>query len=758
MKRIIVLMLIFSFVYAKADNLAESMEMAGASVSGYVRDESTGETIIGASVYLEGTRWGSITNKAGYFTITNVPDGKYKLIISSVGYERKTDEINIQNLRNIRKDYSLINGTITTGSISVDALRDVEKRQITISKVNVPIEQIKNIRVGGESDVFRTLQFLPGILTSSQISSGLFVRGGSPDQNLVLLDGSTVYNPSHLFGFISTFNSDAIKDVELMKGGFDAEYGGRLSAVLNITQNDGNRNKYSGLASIGAISSRANIEGPVGNGSFFIGGRRTYFDLLKKAMPEDPENPIPDFHFYDLNGKITQNIGANDVLSLSGFISNDNLEYASYGLTMNLDYGNSLAAMRWTHIFGATLFATTNLSYSKYYNTFSADQSGYKAIIDNAITDYTFKTGFEWFTSDIITTKFGFEASKYEFTYLQNFTGNTDSTQSGTSAGTTNLVVDDWQYAGYLQTKVAFTERASIQAGLRANYWKLSEMLTFDPRISAAYRLNDYMIIKGAWGIFHQNLRLATQPDFTFFDTWLPTDSTVPASKAIHYILSLETNPFPEWDLNFDVYYKKYSNVNELNTNALEGNNVGDVFYIGEADAYGAEVFLQRRFGRFTGWTGYALGFINSKFDSINAGKTFRPKYDRRHDFKLVGQYKLTDRWDVGASFTFQSGQSYTGATSRIQTRLISEEYGRGKIFQSQRNGLRLPNSHQLNLNGAFSFKILKQDSRLIIDIYNVYSRRDIWFRYYDTRGVETQVKDARLIPIIPTASLEVKF
>lgn len=728
------------------------------ALSGFVKDASNKETLIGATVYLQGTKFGSRTNKNGYFTINGIAPGKYTVIVSFLGFEKLQTEMQFKKGEPIRKDFILKPADFTTGVVSVEAEREVEKRQITISKINIPVETIKEIRIGGESDVFRSLQYLPGILTSSQISSGLYIRGGSPDQNLVLLDGSAVYNPTHLFGFISTFNTDAIKDVELVKGGFEAQYGGRLSAVLNLTQKDGNREEFSGIASIGAISSRAALEGPIGNGSWFISGRRTYFELIKAALPDDPENPLPDFNFYDLNAKITQDFGNDDKLSLSGFMSKDRLDYESFGVNMGLELGNQLAAAKWTHIFSNELFATVNLSGSKYFNNFKGDQSGYQFLIENSITDYTGKIGLEWFVSDKLTAKFGTEITQYKFDYLQNFTGDTDSTKSGSSGGTLNMTVKDWNYAAYAQANYQISDLLSAQAGLRTSYYKQADDFLIDPRLALRYQLFENVALKGAWGIFHQNLRLATQQDFSFFDTWLPTDSTLVPSQASHYIFSIETSPFEGYDFNFDVYYKSYQNISELNTVAIEGSTVADVFFTGKARSYGMEFFIQKRIGRFTGWAGYALGFIYSQFDSINGGEEFRPKYDRQHDFKLVAQYQLSDSWNMGAAFSFQSGQSYTGATSRLQSVLPGENYGKGKIVPSQRYGLRLPPSHQLNVNVSYLFKSFGLDSKLILDIYNLYNRRDIWFRYYNVRGLETKVEDVKLIPILPTISYEIKF
>jgi len=731
-----------------------------ASISGFIRDSDNGEPLIGATIRLTGTKYGAITNKNGFFSILDIPPGNYEILITNIGYTEFRTKVELKLRQSLRKNFELKSASVEIQEIEVEAEREVEKREINISKVNIPIQQISKIRIGGESDIFRSLQFLPGILTSSQISSGLYVRGGSPDQNLILIDGSTVYNPSHLFGFISTFNSDAIKDVELIKGGFPAEFGGRLSAVLNLTQKDGNSKEINGIGSIGIISSKLTLEGPLGMGSFLLSGRRTYFDLVKGLLPLDPENPLPDFGFYDINAKLTQNISENDKITLSGFLSNDALDYDSFGFNVGLDIGNRTLSGKWTRIISENLFSELLLSSSIYKNNFSGEQSGFGFLVENSIDDITAKGSVSWFTSDKITTKIGFESSRLEFKYLQNFTGERDSVAgSGTvSTGSTNLTVTDWNHSVFAQMNYSFSDLISMQIGLRTNYWTLNDNLTFDPRIALRWRMNDKMVLKAAWGIFHQNLRLATQPDFSFFDTWLPTDSTVNPTRAFHYILSLETEFIKGFNLNFDLYHKFMQNISEINSNVLEPKNVAAIFYNGTGQSYGFEVFLQKKFGRLTGWFGYGLGFIYAQFDSINNGNRFRPKYDRRHDLKLVAQYQIDDRWEINATFTFQSGQSYTGATSRILSRLPEQNSGRGKIIPSERYGLRLPPSHQLNISGSYAFKIFGADSRVILDIYNIYNRRDIWFRYYDTRSPETKVTDVKLLPILPTFSFEIKF
>jgi hypothetical protein len=732
---------------------------ASNNINGFIRDKDNGETLVAATVFLDGTSYGTFTSKKGYYNLTNIPAGSYILKVSNVGYQTFEKAIEVKANQNLRVDVDMVPTDIMKNNITVTAEREVERREITVSKVNIPVEQIKEIRIGGESDVFRSIQMLPGVLTSSQVSSGLFIRGGSPDQNLVLLDGSTVYNPSHLFGFISSFNSDAIKDVELIKGGYPAEFGSRMSSVINITQKDGNRNEFEGLASIGAISSKLSLQGPVGKGSWFLGARRSYFDLILNLIPEDDEVPYPDFGFYDINAKVTQNITENDQISASGFLSRDDFFIENSGVDVTFFLGNRTGALDWTHVFQSDLFFDLNLTGSYYFNGFKQNITGFKVKAENSIRDYSLKGKLEWFTSEDLTLKTGFEVNNYLFKYEQNFTGDDSTSNAGTSGGgRLMLEEDDWTYAAYVSGNYIYENLWSVQPGIRINYWDYSDILTFDPRLALKYQIQEKIALKASWGIYHQYLRLAGDENVALFDTWLPTDNTVEPSKAVHYIFSVESELFEGYDFNFDVYYKELENINEVKRTTLEGSKVSDVFYNGNGEAYGFEVFLQKKFGRFAGWVGYAWGKVNARFDSINYGEVFNPKYDRRHDFKIVLKYELTDKWSIGSSFMLQSGQPYTGASSKFRVNMSQTTYGKDIAVQLNRYGLRLPPSHQLNMNATYNTSFFKLPAKFIIDIYNVYSRRDILFRYYDLDGEVAIVNDVLLLPIIPTVSYEVRF
>lgn len=728
------------------------------TVSGYVKDAETDETLISANIYIKESGKGTISNKSGFYSLANLPPGTYSIVYSFIGYKSEERTVTISPGSTQTLHVKLNPEVLRLNEVVVEAERDEDRRQISVSRINIPAAQIAQIRIGGEADVFRSLQFLPGILSSSQISSGLYIRGGSPDQTLVLLDGSTVYNPSHLFGFFSTFNPEAIKDVDLIKGGYPAEYGGRLSAVLDLVQKDGNRYKTEGLVSLGLISSRASGQGPVGNGSWFLGARRTYVDLITSVL-ETEEDPLPDYYFYDVNGKISQEFGKSDKVFLSGFMSEDDLEFNNNsGFRSGIGISNRLGSSRWTHLFSANVFSVFNLSWSRYRNNFYTDAAGFSTKFENTITDMTLKGNVEWFISSDVNVKGGAEVTYYDFRFEQDFSGSANSNNGDEKGGVRKIDAYDYTYAFFGQTNYQFDERFSVQTGLRLNYYDHRGLLTFDPRVAVRYQWSPELAFKAAWGLYHQYFRLASLPDFSFFDTWLPTDSTVNPGRADQYILGIETKPTDGIVFNFDAYYKRLKNISELNQFATQGDRVADYFFDGRGEAFGFEVFVQKKEGRLTGWAGYALGFVNAQFDAINEGRWFRPKWDRRHDMKVVAQYKLSDDWDIGATFTFQSGQSYTGMTSRAASYLPGDDIGWGITVPAEKYGLRLPPSHQLNLNVNYHFTMFTLPASLLIDIYNVYSRRDIWFRYYDTTGDITEVKDTKLLPILPSVALEVRF
>lgn len=727
----------------------------GTTISGFVADSANGETLIGATVSIKGEKLGSITNKSGYFVIQGVNTGKHTIRATYLGYRPKETTVNV-GTEPVKLRIMLARQDVKGESITVEATREEEQHEIKISTVSVSAAQIQSMPAFGESDLFRALQYLPGVLTSSQISSGLYIRGGSPDQNLVLLDGSTLYNPSHLFGFFSTFNNDAIKNVELIKGGFPAEFGGRLSAVINVTNKDGDREHAHGQLSLGLISSRLTLETPLGNGAVFVSGRRTYIDLLTGLLPDDPTSPIPSYYFYDLNGKATQNLGGADKVSLSGYGGADKLGLNGGGISFLLNWGNRAGAARWTHLFSDNLVSDVNLTASHYYSGLQGDNGGYKFTLENDITDYTLKANVDYYLTQEHLVKAGVEASQYVFSYQQDFSGGDSTAQQ--SNDSTNLGVNDKAVAFFIQDAWQASSLLALQFGLRADWEELGRRVSFDPRFSARYILTDDIALKASWGVYHQYLHLAAQEGFSFFDVWLPSDSTVGASQAIQYIGGVESHPWDGYDFNVEGYYKALSNITSFRNYVIRAKTVGQIFSIGTGQAYGVEFFLQKKVGPLTGWIGYSLAWVTQKFPDINNGNAFPPKYDRRHDVNIVGTYKLSDRWRVGAAWVYGTGQTYTAATSRFRVQLPDASEGVDYTYPGDRNALRLPASHRLDANVSYETTIFGYASTLSLDIFNVYSHRDIWFRFYDTKKNPTEVTDVRLLPIIPTFSMDVKF
>lgn len=757
-------LLSLSLLWIGTLSAAFPLEQSAGSLSGYVYDSSSREPLVSATVLLKETNSGRYTNADGYFLFPELPYGTYHLSIRYIGYKPKDVTVRITPERPQQTIHILLSPrTVQIDEVTVEAEQEIEKREVIVSRVQLPVEQLKAIRIAGEQDIFRTIQYLPGVLSSSQLSSGLYIRGGSPDQNLILLDDATVYNPSHVFGFYSTFNPEAIKDIQLYKGGFPAEYGDRLSAVLDITQKEGNKREYHGKIGVGLLSSQLSVEGPIPlpfESSFFFAGRRTYLEVIRPFLPEDPENPLPDFYFYDLNGKLTFRPFPNDKIMINGFLTRDILSAMTPGTDFLLGITNRAVSLRWNHIFNPKLLATAVLASSYYENQLTGTTFGYDFSTLNSIEDQSLKVTIEYYPNDRLSLKSGVEYRHYNFLYYQNFSGSDTALPEGSGEfGRINIPVNDFTISSFLQASYKLSDLLLLQAGFRTLRMDLRNLTVGMPRFAIRYQFHPDYALKLAWGMYKQYFYLAYQPNFSFFDTWFPVDPLTEPPTAQHYILSLESSAFSQFKLSLDLYYKPMKHIAEFNRYSLAGTTVRDIFFFGKGTAYGAEIFLQKSHGKITGWIGYAYGFVQWQIDSINYGEPFNPRYDRRHDFKIVLNYNYSPKWQFSASFLFQSGQPYTGITSRFQSKLPGDNVGRGVVIPSQRYGLRLPPSHQLNFGVRYSTHIFGKYKALIsLDIFNVYSRRDILTRFYDTTSEKTVVTDIKLLPIVPSISMEVSL
>jgi hypothetical protein len=739
---------------AKAiDDLAVLPDTNDAILSGYVKDSASGETIIGAKVQVRALKLGSVTNKGGYFALY-LPSGTEHIVeVSSIGYAPATRTIRLQENEKKSLTILLSSAAIQGQEVVVQTDREKELREAPqVSRVSLQPAQVASLPKAGEADLFRILQLIPGVQTISEISSGLYIRGGSPDQNLILLDGSTLYNPSHFFGFFSTFNSDAIKDVDLIKGGFPAQYGGRLSAVLNVTNKDGDLYNTNGKLSIGLISSRATIETPVGDGAFTLSGRRTYIDLILDATGLTEELDIPSYHFFDLNGKFTQNLGDFDKLAISGYGGEDDLTLADENAASRvaIGWGNQAGSIAWTHIFANNLFSRFALNGSHYFSLSEFGLGDNSFTFDNDIRDYSLHGDLEWFSGRNNLVKTGFQLSQYEFKL---------NIKAGNNPPNADIDLSPIYWAGYVSDEWKPTDKIAVTMGLRLDGITASDDLGIDPRISARYILNEDITLKASYGIYHQYLKLATNPLFTAFDLWLPVDSTQAASVASQYVIGVATVPWEGYSLEVEAYYKDMSNLVEIRPNIVTGNSLADIFFVGSGFSYGLEFFLQRQIGDLTGWIGYTLAYNRRTFPDINDGTTFPPIYDRRNDLNVVATYRLNDRWTVGSSFVYATGQSYSQTTAYYIA--YEPDYaGKPIPIEGSKNGLRLPPYHRLDLSATYSFGLFSdtRNAEFNIDIYNVYNHRNVWIRRTEPGSNPPKIEDIRLLPILPTFGLQVKF
>ena len=645
------------------------------TLSGFVSDKNNGENIIGVNIFCKELKQGVVSNTYGFYSLT-LPAGNYEISFSYIGYKTQVYNLNLE--KDIQKNIAFDIASFSVGEIQVRAKANIVEKTET-SVIEVPIEQIKTIpALLGEVDIIKAIQLLPGV-QSSEGTSGFYVRGGGPDQNLILLDGVPVYNASHLGGIFSVFNADAIKSVRLTKGGFPARFGGRLSSVLQIDMKEGNSKEFKGDASIGLISSKFTYEGPIikDKTSFIISARRTYLDLI--VAPFLPSTTDLTLFFYDLNAKINHKISKKDRIYLSAYSGKDKLgvdfsesfvdqitnEQSS--LKFELGYGNLTSTLRWNHLFSDKLFSNTTLTYSRYsFNTDFGVNSTYTSNNETEIWDVNFgylsgiedlgaRIDFDFIPNPNHEIKFGTSYTNHNFfpgeTTLsinetlpdasQNFSLDTTLNFSG------NTIADELYF--YLEDNFKITNRLKANLGIHLGYYNTDRSnsifknnISFQPRASVRYLLNDKWSIKGSYAEMTQNIHLLSNSSIGFpSDIWVPATDTVPSQTSKQWAGNISTEfGNGEYELSLEGYYKTmsnlitykagYSNLSSTESweNSVETGGIGE--------SYGVELFIQKKKGKNTGWIGYTLSWTNRKFDNINFGEWYPYKFDRRHDFSLV--------------------------------------------------------------------------------------------------------------------------
>tara|TARA_Y100001935_G_scaffold93147_1_gene77428 strand:- start:43182 stop:45452 length:2271 start_codon:yes stop_codon:yes gene_type:complete len=738
-----------------------AMARQSVSVSGYVKDASTGETLISANVALLENNRGSTTNTLGYYTITNLQPGTYILACSYIGYDLYKQEITLKEGDNLRIEISLEPQVIMSEEIIVRSDREQEELK-NIGSAQVTTETIKALPAIFEADVFRSIQFLPGVKSASDFSSGLYIRGGGPDQTLILLDQTTVYNPSHFFGFFSTFNPDAIKDVRLYKGGYPAEFGGRLGSVLSIYNKDGNRKRVSGTATLGMLASRAAIEGPWKKGSYMLAIRRSTLEPLLAALRAQSDNIPSKFYFYDINGKLNFDASMDDKFSLAFYSGTDKVAFPfADDAQFVLNYGNQTLSGNWTHIFNEKLFSNFVLTGSRYFNFPEFEAAGTPFRRDNNIYDFSLKSDLEYLPNDKHQIKTGLWAGVFTFRIQDRFDGDLGFTSRIHAQYGSYYVQDTWRP----------DDRWKIIGGLRASYFSDGDYLRLEPRLSAEFKLTDRIRLQGAYGRYNQFFTLVSNEAFSGFDLWLTAEDGVNPSFGDQFVLGAKTIPFKNYGLDIEVYYRTMNDLFELDPFLpdVAGLLYEELFRVGEGYAYGAEFMFEKQVGKLTGFIGYTLGYTWRKFpgynialgDESNTARFYPPKYDRRNDVNLILNYQLSKRWKMTGAWVYATGQSYTRVLGRYATYdspFLGVDYNNAFVV-GKVNASRLPSYHRLDLSFARTGTFFGMgEAEWQFQVINVYNRRNVWFQSFDFDENPVKQTDVTLLPVIPAISYTVKF
>ena len=754
------------------------------TISGYVRDTKTGEELIGAIVSVkELPTIGISTNSYGFFSLT-LPAGSYNVKAQFVGYEPVIQTITLD--KSIKSNFSLGEKVTELDEVLVTSERrndNVTKNQMGVEKLN--IQEIKGIPTFfGERDILKTIQLLPGIKSAGEGNSGFYVRGGTTDQNLILLDEATVYNASHLLGFFSVFNSDAIKDVTVYKGSIPAEYGGRLSSVLDVNMKDGNSKDYSVNGGIGLISSRLTVEGPIvkDKGSFMISGRRTYADIVMHAMAnvnilKDSTLKTAQLYFYDLNAKANYRFGNKDRVYISGYFGKDVLGITNFGF----NWGNSTATMRWNHLFTDQLFSNTSFVFNDFNYTLNNGSTRNPINIISKIRDYTLKQDYQYIPNTNSQYKFGFISAFHNM--VPGTIINTDSNTNRQSLPIKNSI----ENAIYFSHDYKFTSNLSINYGVRLSEFTLLGPAPFniyaeynyidsvkpiigttnktksfwepEPRFSVSFMLNSESSIKAAYARNVQYLHLlSNSTSGSPLDMWIPSShNTVPETSdqiSLGYFRNFDDN---NYEFSAEIYYKDLNHqVDYINGAQLTFNaNPESQLTYGKGRAYGLELFVKKKYGRFNGWIGYTLARSERNIPGVNNSQWYPAKQDRTHDLSIVGMYELSKKWSVSATWVYYTGNAVTFPTSAyfIDNRLTFGYTGR--------NGNRMPAYHRLDLGATCQLrKRGRYESDLTFSIYNAYAHDNaysITFRQNDiTKQIETV--QTTLFKIIPSITYNFKF
>jgi len=749
------------------------------TISGYVKSSTTGEAIIGANIQIEGIKnVKAVSNAYGFFSLT-VKRANYRLLVSALGY--KMYKRNIILNKDFQYIVQLNPQTSDLAEVVISGKTNNQEPGATaiMGSQNLSMKEIENIPViFGERDLVKVIQLMPGVKSAGEGSSGFFVRGGAADQNLVMLDEAVLYNPSHLMGFFSTFNSDAIKNVTLYKGSIPAQYGGRLSSMMDVRMNDGNNQKFSFHGGLGIIASRLTVEGPIikNRGSFLISARRTYADLFLKLSKDTMVNRSA-LYFYDINFKANYELGNRDRIYASGYLGQDKLKL---GNLFGIDWGNTAGTLRWNHQFNHRLFSNTSLIYSDYqYNIDLNSTATATGHISSTIKDWNVKEELSFYQSTTSTWRFGVN-SIYHTIKPGEYTGQITTNNKP--------LTYSWENGLYVNNEIKVSEHLRFNYGLRLstfsalggpapfytlnNAGRIIDTMTYDkgkivktyfnlePRLSAAYQLNPFSSLKASYSRNTQSLhQLYSSSINTPTDKWVATNNIIKPEisdqASLGYVRNLSSNTY---EFSTEAYYKRMENQVDYRDGANVRSNdaIEPQLLFGKGRAYGIEFLLRKRAGRLTGWLGYTLSRTQKQIEGINNGAWYNARQDRTHDVSMVGIYDLSKKWVFSATFVYYTGNAVSFPSGKyiIDNQVI--------FLYAKRNAYRMPAYHRLDLSATYRLVKHKNfSSELALGLYNAYGRENpytITFRQSAKDPASTEAVQTSLFKYIPSVSYNFKF
>jgi hypothetical protein len=739
------------------------------TISGYVKDDATREVLIGATVINANTKSGTVSNQYGYYSITAPAADTMELIISFNGYNIQAKKISARE--NLRLDIAMEVKTDNLSEVVVTAgknNRNVQRAQMGV--IDVPLSAIKNLpMLAGERDVLKIIQLLPGVQGGQEGTTGFYVRGGNLDQNLVQLDEATVYNPNHLFGLFSTFNVNSINHVQLIKGGFPAEYGGRLSSILDITMKEGNKTKYQTEGGIGLLSTNLTFQGPIqkNKSSFIISGRKSHINLFLKPLT----SKTTSYHFYDLNVKMNYEFGKKDHLFLSLFKGNDNAAYTgANSLNYGTDFGNSTGTLRWNHLFGSKIFSNTSIIYNDYHLGLATTQNSYYALLYTGIKDVNAKTDLTILPSDKHKIKAGFS---YTYHTLYPAAVSARIPRRGNRLNINKDSIDKRysnELAFYANDEWDVSQKLSVSYGLRVPLFSAAgQGYSFvEPRITTKISINPTTSVKASFTMMNQFLHLVPNSTASLpTDIWLSSNARIKPQNSSQGAIGLFKNYNDNTiEASIELYYKTMDNqvLFKEGTQILLNTNLDDVLTFGRGRSYGAELFIKKGFGKLTGWVSYTYSKTTQLFPSLNRGNEFSSSFDRTHNFSLVGSYEFSRRWTFSADFVFYTGRPFTLPAGRISVPVNGSLYDGVYYDFTNRNNARLRSYHRLDVSASYK-KVRKlfhkkYESEWVFGAYNLYSRLNPYFVYLTTNPdtKQPEAKQVSLLPIIPSVSFNFKF